>query len=96
MSRLVRPCATSPIILPQVEFREATLDEAITFIRIKSRDIDPAKKGVNILLKPGGAGAKITLSLQKVPVNEALRYIAELAGHTLSVDGTTYILAPMK
>jgi hypothetical protein len=86
-----------PIILPQVEFREATMDEAIAFIRIKSRDVDPAQKGVNILRKPGGgADTKITLSLKQVPVNEALRYIAELAGHTLTLEGSTYILAPVK
>jgi hypothetical protein len=29
-------------------------------------------------------------------VNEALRYIAELAGHTLTLEGSTYILAPVK
>ena len=38
------------IILPSVEFRNATLAEAITFIRIKSRELDPDKKGINILL----------------------------------------------
>ncbi|MCX6858030.1 MAG: hypothetical protein NTV80_24350, partial [Verrucomicrobia bacterium] len=46
----------SPIILPKAEFHEATIDEAIAFIRIKSRDIDPAKKGINVLLKPGVTG----------------------------------------
>ncbi|MBK8092403.1 MAG: hypothetical protein IPK32_10625 [Verrucomicrobiaceae bacterium] len=96
-ARAVPVAAKNEIILPQVEFQEATLDEAISFIRIKSRDADPAKQGVNILLKPGGgANAKITLSLKNVPVNEALRYIAELTGHKLSGEAGTYIIAPMK
>jgi hypothetical protein len=88
--------AASPIILPQVEFRDATLDEAIAFIRAKSRDVDPDKKGVNILRKPGGTDAKLSLSLKQVPVNEALRYIAQLANHQLTVEGNTFILTPAK
>lgn len=88
--------AASPIVLPQIEFRDATLEEAIAFIRIKSRDVDAAGKGVNILVKPGAAAAKISLSLKQVPVNEALRYVAELTGHTLTVEGNTYILTPVK
>ena len=86
-----------PLILPQVEFRDATLDEAITFIRMKAREVDPAKKGVNILRKPGaGPEAKITLSLKQVPVNEALRYVASLAGHGLTNEGETFVLTPSK
>lgn len=88
--------AASSIVLPQVEFREATLDEAISFLRIKSRDVDAAGKGVNILVKPGGPAAKISLSLKQVPVNEALRYVAELTSHKLTVESNTYILTPVK
>lgn len=88
--------ASSPIVLPQVVFRDATLDEATTFMRIKSREVDPAGKGVNILVKPGGNDAKLSLSLKQVPVNEALRYIAELANHQLTLEGNTFILTPAK
>ncbi len=83
------------IVLPSVEFRDATLAEAITFIRIKSRDLDPDKKGINILLKGNGGSAKITLSLKNVPVSEALRYCAELAGQKLSTDGNTFLVSPL-
>lgn len=88
--------AAAPILLPQVEFRDATLDEATAFIRLKSREVDSTGKGVNILVKPGGTAAKISLSLKQVPVNEALRYIAELTGHKLTAEGNTYILTPVK
>jgi hypothetical protein len=95
-SRTVKAEAASPILLPQIEFREATLDEAIAFIRAKSREVDPDKKGVNILRKPGGKDAKLSLSLKQVPVNEALRYLAELSGHQLTVEGSVFILSPAK
>jgi len=83
------------IILPSVQFREATLAEALEFFRVKSRDLDPAKTGVNILLKPGGdEKLKITMSLQNVPISEALRYCAELARHKLSADENAFLLTP--
>jgi len=83
------------IILPSVEFRDATLAESIEYIRIKSRDIDPDKKGINILLKDDGGTAKISLSLKNVPVSEALRYCVELAGQKLSTDKNTFLVSPM-
>lgn len=86
------------IILPQVEFRDVTLADALDFIRVKSRDLDPAKKGVNIVVKPGMADLKagITLSLKEVPVSEALRYIAELSNHRLTADTHSFCLTPIE
>lgn len=84
----------SKIILPTIEFRDATLAEAIEFISIKSRDLDHDKNGVNIILRGDGGGAKITLSLKNVPVSEALRYCAELANCKLTANETTFILTP--
>jgi beta-lactamase regulating signal transducer with metallopeptidase domain len=85
----------SKIILPSVEFRDATLVEAIEFIRAKSREHDPDKKGVNILLKGDGGTVKITLSLKDVPVSEALHYCAELSNHKLSADENSFVLTPV-
>ena len=82
------------IILPSVEFRDATLVEAIEFIRAKSREHDPDKKGVNILLKGDGDTVKITLSLIDVPVPEALHYCAELSSYKLSADENSFVLTP--
>ena len=94
-SKSAAATSADKIVLPSVEFRDATLAEAITFIRIKSRDLDPDKKGVNILLKGDGGNAKITLSLKNVPVSEALRYCAELAGQKLGTDENTFLLCPL-
>ncbi len=84
------------IIIPSIEFRDATLTECIDFIRIKARDLDPDKKGVNIIIKPGGdASARITLSLKDVPLSEALRYCAELANHKLTSNAQSFSLTPV-
>ena len=49
------------IILPKLEFREATIREAVDFLKKKSAELDinepdPTKKGVNIVLKLEGGG----------------------------------------
>ena len=85
------------IILPTVQFQDATLTEAIEFLRVKSRELDPEKKGLNILVKPGGdPKAKITMALKDVPAYEALRYVAEIAGHKLTVEGDVFVITPVQ
>lgn len=39
------------IILPTVELEDTTLDEAVDYFKEKSRDADPEKEGVNIVIK---------------------------------------------
>jgi|UniRef100_UPI00378414E5 beta-lactamase regulating signal transducer with metallopeptidase domain len=89
--------AAGEIIIPKVQFHEATLAEAGEFLRIKSRDFDPEKKGLNILIKPGGDPmAKITMQLKDVPAYEALRYVAEVAGCKLTVEGDVFVITPVR
>lgn len=90
------------IIFPQVSFSGATLEEAIEFLRVKSRDLDlternPEKKGVNIILRAGDAppSAQITLDLKDVPMAEALRYITELAGMKYKVEPFAVVVVPL-
>jgi beta-lactamase regulating signal transducer with metallopeptidase domain len=82
-------------VLPKVQFHEATLAEAVEFLRIKSRELDPEKKGLNILVKPGGDPmAQITMQLKDVPAYEALRYVAEVASCKLTVEGDVFVITP--
>jgi general secretion pathway protein D len=45
------------IIIPKIDFRETSIREAIDFLKEKSRQLDPDKVGVNIVLKLDNAGA---------------------------------------
>jgi len=98
------PAATPPpvlgtadqIVLPSVQFRDATITAAAEYFKVKSRELDPAKQGVNIVVKPGGADAKISLDLRDIPLPYALSYAADLSGHQLSTDGQSYLLTPLK
>ena len=83
------------IVIPKLELQEATPAQAVDFLREKSRTLDPDGKGVNLVLKPGpGEAPKITLSLANVPLSEALRYIAALAGYAIEADDTAILLKP--
>lgn len=90
------------IIFPQVQFAGASIDEAVEFLRVKSRDLDVtetdlARKGVNIILKAGDnpSTASISLDLKDVPMIEALRYVTELAGMKFKVEPFAVLIVPV-
>lgn len=82
--------------LNQVQFTDATAEEAIAFLQIKSREADLTKQGVNLMLKlPDDEKKtlpKISLSLKDVPLGEALRYVAQLSGLILQVEAHAAVL----
>ena len=89
------------IIIPKLEFREATLQEAVNFLTRKaiehSPEADPAHRGVSIMLNAGEAGpieTKITVSLTNIPLLAALTYVAQLAGLEARVEPSRVVIAP--
>jgi general secretion pathway protein D len=90
------------IIFPQVQFQGASVEEAVEFLRIKSRDYDtlerdPARKGVNLIIKQGVAPstAQISLDLKDVPMSEALKYITELGGMKYKIEAYAVVVVPL-
>jgi general secretion pathway protein D len=131
------------IIIPKVEFKDATVREAIEFLKQKSaeldiRENDRSRRGVNIVLQldtPNGvptaapaapvdpataaapaipgidsaattaaaapvsginpADARITLSLNNMPLAEVLRYITTLAGLKVKIDQYAVAIVPI-
>src|SRR6184192_2498266 len=138
------------IIIPRIEFRDASIREAIDFLRQQAVENDPAtegKKGVDIVLRlaplgqiapppapvqpaqspvtaapaggagaaappaapatggapvtaiaqaePGPADARITITLNQVPLGEALRYIASQAGLKVKVEPYAVSIIPI-
>ncbi len=84
------------IIIPKLELRDATLSETVEFLRAKAKELDPEKRGVNLVLKPAADGKdpKITLSLANIPIVEALRYVAALSGFELVADEHVITIQP--
>ena len=58
---------------------------------------DPARKGVNLILKAGAtpSTAQITLDLKDVSMLQALRYVTELAGMRYKVEPHAVVVAPI-
>ncbi len=85
------------IIIPKIEFKGATLPEAVAFLRAKSRDLDPEKQGINIIVKDNEApvNAQITLDLRDVPLWEAVRYVAELSGMEPNYEAFSVVMRPV-
>ncbi|MDB6007031.1 MAG: type and secretion system protein [Prosthecobacter sp.] len=90
------------IIFPTVSFQGATIEEAIEYLRVKSRDLDTftdnnGVKGVNIILRTGEApsNASISLDLKDVPMAEALRYVTELAQMKYKVEAHAVLVVPL-
>lgn len=84
------------IVIPTVQFRSATLPEALEYLRAKAREFDPDKKGVSILIRESDVpqNVEISLDLKTVPLTEALRYTAELAGLEVTAESYAFILKP--
>ncbi len=95
------------ILIPKLEFREATIREAVDFLKQQSfaldtAEPDPAKRGVNIVLRleeplPGTidpAQARITVSLTNIPLVEALRYVTGLANLKFKVEPYAVSIVP--
>jgi hypothetical protein len=89
------------IIIPEVWFEGASIEEAIEFLRIKFRDLDTSSiegfQPPNLVLAPGEtpSNASISLHLKEVPYLEALRYVTELAGMKYKIEGDAIRIMPV-
>jgi len=140
-ARITRKLNT--IIIPRVEFQDASIREAIDFLRQQAaaNDTSPeGEKGVNIVVRPRRLGeisppvgpavpapppaaagspaaeapvatparpaaeapvvaapenARITVSLDQIPLGDALRYIANQAGLKVKVEPHAVLLIPL-
>ena len=74
--------ALKKLIMEKVEFREASLPEALEFLKQKGNQLSGGKVPINFVLQldEQAQAAKITISMQKIPFSEVLRYVGDLTG----------------
>lgn len=86
----------SRLVLPRVEFKEASLSKILPFLQQKSLELDPANKGLNLILNapgdPSPEAIRISLNLSEVLLSETLRYVAELANLKLRYEDDAVVL----
>jgi hypothetical protein len=81
--------------IPKVEFREATLSEAIAFLMQKSKTADPKEKGINIAVAGQiSPEMRLTFSLTDASLYDILQVVAGQAGLELQPGETVIMLVP--
>ncbi len=127
------------IVIPNIEFRQTTIRDAVEFLRQQARALDPTGEGLNIVLRlnapasraagstvssvanpdlsvpviPGAepapaavgptsppppiasADTRISLSLARIPLDAALRYVAQQAGLKVKVEPYAVSIVPV-
>lgn len=87
------------VIIPTIDFAEASLSEAVDFLRANSGD-----EPINLIVVeeragPGQAAVEpaptINLQLRNVPFETALNYITEIRGYSYRVEPHALVLSPM-
>ena len=96
------------IIIPRIALDQATLSEAIDFLRVRAAEsdtteLDPARRGVNLNIDLGPDDSetvrriremRFDLQLNNVPLERALKYIADITQTSYSVDDFSVIIRP--
>ncbi len=92
------------IVIPSIEFEGARLVDVIGFLSQKAleldvRELDPLKKGLNIVIDPGTGppvnDKPVDIKLSNVPLGEVMRYVAERAGLKVKIDAYAVKLVPL-
>ena len=82
------------IIIEKFEVSDAELGEALQALKILAKNASGGKVIPNVIVRDADLGKKpISLSLSKIPLSEALRYLADLSGAHLSYDKTAAIFS---
>ncbi|MCS7063879.1 MAG: hypothetical protein NZM04_07545 [Methylacidiphilales bacterium] len=85
------------IIIPSLNFNDASIDEVAAFLNAKARELDPEKVGINFIVQPEAAvsATPVTLNLTNIPLDEALRYIAQLANVKTRIEEFGVLIVPL-
>jgi beta-lactamase regulating signal transducer with metallopeptidase domain len=84
------------ILIPEVVFMEARLSEVLGFLRARSQQLDPEKKGVNLVYRPvkGEPEPVVTLDLKNVPLSRVIRYLADTSNLEVEMVDADVVLRP--
>jgi general secretion pathway protein D len=97
------------IIIPKIALDQASLDEAIDFIRVKAAESDnlelaPDRKGVNITVNLGPPDSetakrirdlRFDLQLSQVPLATVLKYVTDITKTSFTTDDFSVVIRPV-
>jgi general secretion pathway protein D len=96
------------IIIPKISLDQASLNEALDFLRLRASEndpfeTDPAHKGVNFTVNLGPQdsptatkvrAARFDLQLTNVPLSQILKYITDVTHTSFTTDDFSVIITP--
>ena len=85
------------LIIPRVEFREATLGSALDFLKQAASKNSDGKVAVSFVVQLPEEQAKtqtVTLALANIPYSEVLRYLGEVAKVDFTYDKYAIVVKP--
>jgi hypothetical protein len=84
------------IVIPDLEFNDTPLVDALSFLVLKSSELDPAKKGgINVVYlgkRDDDGMASINLRLSNIPLSEVLKYTVQIAGHSFRIEPNAVVV----
>ena len=87
----------SGVIIPKLNFKEATLGSALDFVKKTVAEQTGGKQTVSFVVQMPAEQVNtmtVTLSLQNIPASEAIRYLADLAHATVTYDAYAVVFKP--
>ena len=85
------------ITFPQINFKDATIQETVDYLIAESKKLDPRGKGVEVELTPFAKErtqqVRLTLALRKIPMLEAIKYVTNLANLKFKISPGKVTLA---
>jgi general secretion pathway protein D len=86
------------LVIKNVNFTEATVEDAVNFLNEETRRLDADGNGVHFLIqseKVKQQSRPFSLRLSNMPVGEVLRYITNLAGVRYRIDEFAVFIVPL-
>jgi general secretion pathway protein D len=86
------------IVLNNVNFNEATIEDAVRYLTEETRRLDPDGTGINFIIqsdKVKQQSKPFSLRLSNVPVGDLLRYITNLANVRYRVEEYAVFIVPL-
>lgn len=83
------------VVIPKVQFNEATLAECLSYLQKRVGDISKGQLSPNFVLQPGVNGsAPVTLNLENIPFTELVKYIGQLTQTTFVYEAHAISVQP--
>lgn len=93
------PKKLSKIILPQVQFNEAELDAVFYYLSQKAKELGGRPTNFALFDPSGKVSArdpKVTFSLQRIPLSEVVKYVAQLSNLSYAIDNNVVWFGDVK